>query len=52
MGGMAPFLTVLSGREGSVRHLDALRAEMSDDPALWLPALTGTDWSDPAEAAA
>lgn len=32
-------LTVLSGRERSVRRLDALRAEVGDDPAVWLPRL-------------
>ncbi|WP_206241003.1 VirB4 family type IV secretion/conjugal transfer ATPase [Novosphingobium terrae] len=52
MEGMAPFLTVLSGREGSVRQLDGLRAQLGDDPALWLPALTSTDWPGMAEEAA
>ena len=32
-------LTVLSGRERTVRLLDGLRAEIGDDPALWLPLL-------------
>ena len=32
-------LTVLSGRERTVRLLDGLRAEVGDDPALWLPLL-------------
>ena len=32
-------LTVLSGRERTVRMLDTLRAEVGDDPALWLPLL-------------
>jgi type IV secretion system protein VirB4 len=27
-----------------VRRLDALRAELGDDPAAWLPALTGEDF--------
>jgi type IV secretion system protein VirB4 len=52
MEGMAPFLTVLSGRESSVRQLDALRAQLGNDPALWLPALTGADWPGIAEEAA
>ena len=35
-------LTVLSGRESSVRRLDALRARLGDDPADWLePLLAG-----------
>ena len=32
-------LTVLSGREKTVRMLDKLRAELGDDPADWLPRL-------------
>ena len=32
-------LTVLSGRESSVRLLDRLRAEVGDEPAKWLPQL-------------
>ena len=32
-------LTVLSGREKTVRMLDKLRAELGDDPAAWLPRL-------------
>ena len=32
-------LTVLSGRERTVRLLDGFRAEVGDDPALWLPLL-------------
>lgn len=32
-------LTVLSGRENTVRQLDSLRAELGDDPAAWLPRL-------------
>lgn len=37
-------LTVLSGRESSVRRLDLLRAAMGDAPAAWYPALTGHAW--------
>jgi type IV secretion system protein VirB4 len=36
-GDMQNFLSVLSGRAETVRHLDQLRAEMGDDPAIWLP---------------
>lgn len=32
-------LTVLSGRERTVRLLDAIRGEVGDDPADWLPEL-------------
>ena len=32
-------LTVLSGRERTVRLLDEIRAQVGDDPALWLPRL-------------
>ena len=39
LSGEPDVLTVLSGRESSVRRLDALRAEVGDDPALWLPRL-------------
>ncbi|MCB2047414.1 MAG: VirB4 family type IV secretion/conjugal transfer ATPase [Novosphingobium sp.] len=44
LSGMPEFLTVLSGREVNVRRLDAIRAELGDDPASWLPVLTGTPW--------
>ncbi|WP_336987069.1 VirB4 family type IV secretion/conjugal transfer ATPase [Altererythrobacter aquiaggeris] len=37
-------LTVLSGRESSVRSLDRIRASVGDDPADWYPLLTGHDW--------
>ncbi|MFC3101875.1 VirB4 family type IV secretion/conjugal transfer ATPase [Altererythrobacter lauratis] len=46
-------LTILSGRESSVRRLDLLREAVGDDPALWFPALTGKRWPGaPAAAAA
>ena len=32
-------LMVLSGRERTVRLLDGIRAEVGDDPAVWLPRL-------------
>ena len=42
LGGLDRILTVLSGRESSVRRLDALRARVGDDPADWLePLLAG-----------
>ena len=37
-------LTVLSGRESTVRRLDLLRDAVGDDPAQWFPALTGRRW--------
>lgn len=39
LAGLERHLVVLSGTEASVRRLDALRAELGDDPAVWLPAL-------------
>jgi len=44
LGGMAELLTVLSGREATVRQLDALRRAHGDDPARWYAALTGAPW--------
>jgi type IV secretion system protein VirB4 len=41
LSGMPELLTVLSGREASVRRLDDIRAQVGDDPATWLPLLTG-----------
>ncbi|MDN3644678.1 VirB4 family type IV secretion/conjugal transfer ATPase [Pontixanthobacter aestiaquae] len=37
-------LTILSGREASVRRLDTLRESLGDNPAEWYPALTGKGW--------
>lgn len=37
--GEQEILTILSGRERSVRLLDELRLEVGDDPADWIPAL-------------
>jgi type IV secretion system protein VirB4 len=39
LSGMPDLLTVLSGRESTVRRLDALRATHGDNPAVWLPRL-------------
>ena len=49
LSGMPEVLTVLSGRESTVRRLDALRAEYGDAPAAWYPALTGELWLGEAE---
>jgi type IV secretion system protein VirB4 len=37
--GEKDLLTVLSGREGTVRLLDSIRQELGDDPSAWLPRL-------------
>ncbi len=45
--GLDRILTVLSGRESSVRLLDTLRAQHGDDPANWLePLLAGVAAQD------
>ena len=44
LSGMPEVLAVLSGRESTVRKLDALRAQYGDAPAAWYPALTGEMW--------
>jgi type IV secretion system protein VirB4 len=44
LNGMPDLLTVLSGRESSVRRLDEIRAAVGDDPAAWYPMLTRVAW--------
>ncbi|UVI39256.1 VirB4 family type IV secretion/conjugal transfer ATPase [Qipengyuania spongiae] len=44
LSGAPEVLTVLSGRESSVRRLDLLREAVGDDPADWFPSLTGSAW--------
>lgn len=44
LGGEPDMLTILSGREASVRRLDRLREDHGDAPAGWFQALTGTPW--------
>ena len=39
LSGEGDILTILSGREASIRRLDAIRARTGDDPADWLPEL-------------
>ena len=39
LSGMPDLLTVLSGRESTVRHLDDIRREVGDAPDDWLPRL-------------
>lgn len=39
LSGEADLLTILSGRERTVRLLDGIREETGDDPAAWMPEL-------------
>jgi type IV secretion system protein VirB4 len=41
LSGERDLLTILSGREATVRMLDAIRAETGDDPVDWMPRLLG-----------
>jgi type IV secretion system protein VirB4 len=50
LAGLPEVLTVLSGRESTVRKLDKLRERLGDDPQAWYQALTGTVWPDTAVA--
>jgi len=43
LAGEPEALRILSGRERSVRALDALRARVGDHPAHWLPVLLGAE---------
>ena len=45
-------LTILSGRESTVRKLDLLRESLCDAPAQWYPPLTGRAWPGSADAEA
>lgn len=44
LDGMDDIVTILSGRESTVRRLDALRETRGDDPAQWYAVLTGMPW--------
>ena len=44
LSGAPEVLTLLSGRESSVRRLALLREALGDAPSEWFPALTGTRW--------
>lgn len=44
LSGMPEVLAVLSGRESTVRRLDALREAYGDAPEAWYPALTDAPW--------
>jgi type IV secretion system protein VirB4 len=41
LAGMPDIIKVLSGRTETVAELDALRARVGDDPAVWLPIFMG-----------
>ena len=41
LSGMPDIIKVLSGRTETVAELDALRAQVGDDPAVWLPIFMG-----------
>ncbi len=49
LSGAPEVLTMLSGRESSVRRLDLLREAVGDDPAQWYPALTNRAWPGTAQ---
>lgn len=46
LSGAPEVLTILSGREASVRRLDLLREAVGDEPSQWYPALTNNAWPD------
>jgi type IV secretion system protein VirB4 len=49
LSGAPEVLTVLSGRESTVRKLDHVREVVGDEPADWYPSLTGSVWPDVGE---
>lgn len=44
LSGMPEVLSVLSGREATVRRLDQLRAQHGDHPSRWFQQLVGAPW--------
>ncbi len=52
LSGAPEVLTILSGRESSVRRLDLLREALGDEPAQWYPTLTDQPWPGDAPASA
>ena len=44
LSGAPEVLTILSGRESTVRRLDLVREAVGDEPADWYPALTSRAW--------
>ena len=51
LSGAPEVLTVLSGRESTVRRLDTIRQQVGDKPKDWFPILTGMPWPGDAEEA-
>ncbi|RDC59380.1 Protein virB4 [Alteripontixanthobacter maritimus] len=49
LSGAPEVLTMLSGRESTVRQLDRLRDAVGDNPADWFGPLTGHAWPGPAQ---
>ena len=49
LAGAPEVLTILSGRESSVRKLDALRETVGEKPSQWYPALTNRPWPGTSE---
>ncbi|WP_443750206.1 VirB4 family type IV secretion/conjugal transfer ATPase [Asticcacaulis solisilvae] len=48
LAAMPEILTVLSGRESTVRQLDDLRARLGDEPENWWQPLLGEPWPEAA----
>ena len=48
LSGAPEVLTMLSGRESTVRRLDLLREAVGSHPSQWYPALTNQSWPGPA----
>jgi type IV secretion system protein VirB4 len=51
LSGAPEVLTVLSGRESTVRKLDHVREVVGDEPADWYPSLTGSVWPETGQGA-
>ena len=47
LSGAPEVVTILSGRESSVRRLDQLRGTLGDAPSKWYPELTNRPWPGP-----
>jgi type IV secretion system protein VirB4 len=41
LSGMPDLIKVLSGRKETVEELERLRAQVGDDPAIWMPIFLG-----------
>ncbi len=49
LSGAPEVITMLSGRESTVRRLDLLREAVGNDPSQWYPALTNRPWPGSAD---